>query len=66
MKRRDLVKEIQSRAAAAGLNVEFSEGRSHTKVKVGERQTVIPRHREVNEHTAAAILKHLFPEGGKP
>lgn len=41
------------------MRPEYLEGGSHTKVRVGERQTVIPRHTEINEITARAILKHL-------
>ena len=46
-------------ARERGLSAEFTEGGSHTKVKIGDRQTVIPRHREINEITAAKILRHL-------
>lgn len=36
---------------AAGQEMEVTEGGSHTKVKVGNRQTTVPRHSEVNERT---------------
>ena len=46
-------------AKVRGVRPEYLEGGSHTKVRVGERQTVIPHHTEINEITARAILKHL-------
>lgn len=58
------MKVISERAKAARLTVVFTEGGSHTKVVVGSgRQSVIPRHRDINERTASAILRQLFPEG---
>lgn len=44
---------------ASGQELEISEGGSHTKVKIGERQDVVPRHNEINAHTAKAILKKM-------
>jgi hypothetical protein len=35
----------------------------HTKIHLGDRATIIPRHAEVNEMTAKSIIKHL--EGAK-
>ena len=64
MKYRLLRKTIVGRARKEGLDVEWSEGANHTKVRVGSMQTTIPRHAEVNEIiTAQAILRHLF--GGR-
>lgn len=59
MRRRDLEKRIAQIAKARGLRPEYTEGGSHTKVRVGERRSVLPRHSEINEITARAILKHL-------
>lgn len=36
-----------------------TEGGSHTKVSIGENHTVVPRHNEINEITARAILKQM-------
>lgn len=36
-----------------------TEGASHTKVKIGDRQNVVPRHNEVNEITAKKIIQHF-------
>nr|WP_281177461.1 hypothetical protein [Janibacter limosus] len=35
------------------------EGGSHTKVSIGVRTTVSPRHSEINERTARAVLKQM-------
>ncbi len=37
----------------------LTEGGSHTKVVMGNQRTVVPRHNEVNEMTAKAILKQM-------
>ncbi|KON72616.1 hypothetical protein M768_14000 [Cellulosimicrobium cellulans F16] len=63
MRRTELIKRIGKTAKAQGAEAIFTEGGSHTKVRLGDRQTVIPRHNEINEHTARAILKHLEGEG---
>jgi predicted RNA binding protein YcfA (HicA-like mRNA interferase family) len=59
MKRRDLLKQIERLAKEAGETVETREGGSHTVVKFGDKQTVVPRHAEINEITAKKILKQL-------
>ncbi len=59
VKRRDLVKRITAIAKAKGVTAVYEEGGSHTKVTVGDRQTVIPRHREINEITARKIIDQL-------
>ena len=54
MKRKDLLKKLQ----AAGFTVR--EGGNHTKVyKDGVCVQVLPRHAEIKENTARAILKSL-------
>ncbi|MFI2703455.1 type II toxin-antitoxin system HicA family toxin [Cellulosimicrobium composti] len=63
MRRTELIKRIGKMAKTQGVEVVYTEGGSHTKVRLGDRQTVIPRHNEINEHTARAILKHLEGEG---
>ena len=59
MKRRDLEKAIRRIAKDKGLAAEFTEGAKHAHVKLGDRQTTIPRNTEINEHTARGILRHL-------
>lgn len=60
MKYRMLRKRIRELARKQSLPVVWSEGPSHAKVTVGGRTTTIPRHSEVNEITARAILTYLF------
>lgn len=50
---------IHRHAKARGLEVIVTEGGSHTKVTLGSRRTVIPRHSEINELTAKAIMRQL-------
>ncbi|MFE9234755.1 hypothetical protein [Cellulosimicrobium funkei] len=63
MRRTELIKRIGKIAKAQGVEAVYTEGGSHTKVRLGDRQTVIPRHNEVNEHTARGILRFLEGEG---
>lgn len=60
---RTLKRFIIDRAREQGLDVEWSEGANHMKVRVGSVKTTIPRHNEVNEITARSILRYLF--GGR-
>lgn len=62
MKRRDLMKRIVSHANSRGLTYTVIEGSRHTKVKIGDKQTVIPRHNEINERTARSILRQIGVE----
>lgn len=59
MKRRELLQRISRHAKQQGLLMEITEGASHTKVRVGDRVTVVPRHAEINEVTARAVLKQI-------
>ena len=63
MKRKALLREIRSYAADIGAEVELTEGGSHTKVVVGRRRSVIPRHSEINELTVKSIRKQLGMDG---
>lgn len=63
MKRGELIKRITRIAKAKGLKAQYTEGGRHTHVRLGDRQTTIPRHNEINELTAKSILNHL--EGTK-
>jgi mRNA interferase HicA len=55
----DLLKQIERLDKEAGETVETRKGGSHTVVKFGDKQTVVPRHAEINEITAKKILKQL-------
>lgn len=56
MKYSDLIKLLREQGA------EFKEGSKHTKVYLNGKQSTIPRHREINEITAKAIIKQLQPD----
>lgn len=53
MKRRDLVKLLSQ----AGFKLERDDGDHSIYKKTGSRSVQVPRHRELNELTAKAILK---------
>lgn len=46
---------------ARGLDQDLvlTEGGRHTKVQIGDRRSVVPRHTEINEITARAILRQM-------
>lgn len=62
MKRRDLMKRLSQIAKSEGVDMDVREGGSHTVVRIGERQTTVPRHAEINEITAKAILRQMKEE----
>ena len=53
MKRRDLIKKLESN----GYRLDRDDGNHSIYEKDGCRPVQIPRHREINENTARAILK---------
>ena len=53
MKLRDLIKKLES----AGYRIDRDDGNHTVYEKKGERPVQVPRHREINENTAKAILK---------
>lgn len=53
------MKRMHEMAKAEGLTLRITEGGNHTKVEIGERQSVVPRHADINEITAKAILKQM-------
>lgn len=42
-----------------------SEGGKHTKFYIDGKRVIVPRHNEINEMTAQAILKQCEPIFGK-
>lgn len=58
-KRRDVLKAIKSHARDNGLDIRVEEGKNHTRVWVGDRYTTIPRHSEIPDRFARAILKQI-------
>ena len=60
MKRAELLKTIRKAAKVGGVEfVLVREGSEHSIYRYGSQQVVVPRHRELNEITARAILKDL-------
>lgn len=59
MKRTELMKRLAKHASQTGQDMTVAEGGSHTKVVIGSSRTVVPRHAEINEMTAKAILKQM-------
>ena len=53
MKHRDLIKELEK----AGYRLARDDGNHSIYEKPGCRPVQVPRHREINENTARAILK---------
>lgn len=53
MKRRDLIKKLES----YGYRLDRDDGNHSIYEKKGFRPVQVPRHREINENTAKAILK---------
>ncbi len=53
------MKKLKQIAKAEGVTMESHEGGSHTVVTIAGRQTTVPRHNEINEITAKAILKQM-------
>jgi len=56
MKRRDLVKQINQIAKDNNHTPVWSEGGNHSKVTLGTTTITVPRHSEINELTAQAIV----------
>ena len=66
MRRRDLLKRIREPAKASGLALrEIREGSNHTIFALGGFQFAVPRHNEINEYTAQAIMRDLSDQLGE-
>jgi hypothetical protein len=59
VKQVELIKRINKIAKTKQQTAVFTEGASHTHIKLGDKQTTLPRHSEINEFTARGILKYL-------
>lgn len=57
MKRTDLMKRLRNIAKDKGHTAIVKEGGPHTKVTIGDVKVTVPRHNEINEHTANGILE---------
>lgn len=56
------MKQLKQIAKTEGVEMNVREGGSHTVVTIGENVQAVPRHNEINEITAKAIIKRM---GGK-
>ena len=56
VKRNDLLRRLNEIAIEKGLTFELTEGGNHSKVRIGGVLFPIPRHREINERLARAII----------
>jgi hypothetical protein len=66
MKRRALIQRIRFAATARGVPcLLVREGSRHEFWDVGDVRVSIPRHRDINEWTAEAIMRDLEPILGK-
>jgi len=59
VKRRELVTRIERIARDKGLTAIWTEGGRHSKVDLGRVTVSVPRHTEINEDTARAILNQV-------
>jgi len=59
MKRRDVMRRLRQIAQSEGLELKVREGSRHTVVAIGDRIDVVPRHNEINEHTARRIIRKM-------
>ncbi|WP_131247325.1 hypothetical protein [Schaalia cardiffensis] len=57
MKRRDLERELRRIANRYGHTLTLTEGGRHSKAQIGPWQEPLPRHREVDELLARAIIR---------
>ena len=66
MRRDELLRKIRRAARHANIEFElFREGGSHSIFRCGTTTVVVPRHSEINELTARAIMKDLDSELGQ-
>jgi mRNA interferase HicA len=53
------MRRLREHANSSGLDLVVTEGARHTKVQMGDRRAIVPRHKEINEMTARAILRQM-------
>lgn len=53
------MKRLAQIAKAQAVEIRLTEGGNHTKVWIGDRSEMVPRHTEINEMTAKAIIRKL-------
>jgi hypothetical protein len=66
MKRREVISRVKVAADVAGLNWEVArQGAKHEVWILDDLSVTIPRHREINEHTADGIFRACEPKLGE-
>lgn len=53
------MKRLAEIAKRHGEDLIVTEGGRHTKVQIGDRFDVVPRHTEINEKTARGIIRKM-------
>jgi len=58
VKKTELLKRLRKLAKGSDNKLVFvREGKAHEHWSIGPQRLIIPRHNEINEHTAAGIIK---------
>jgi hypothetical protein len=66
VRRSDLLRRIARRARAGSVEWRLvREGRQHEIWQCGTTRVSVPRHREINDYTAEAIMKDLEQDLGE-
>lgn len=65
MNRTALLKKIRTAAKLVGKPYDLTHGGDHDRCRVGNTMVPIPRHSEINEHTARGICVDLENELGE-
>jgi mRNA interferase HicA len=59
VKRKELMKRLRNVAKTRGVEFTETEGANHTRVWVGEDNTTVPRHNEIDDLLAKKIMKQI-------
>jgi mRNA interferase HicA len=63
VRRAELLRTLKTVARSHGAELQqVREGGSHTVFRCGPVQFTVPRHTEINERTARALLRHVANE----
>lgn len=56
------MKRLALIAKQRGEELVVAEGTNHTRVRIGQKMTMVPRQREVSEGTARGIIRKMEEE----
>lgn len=62
VKRGDFERRMRKLAKKYGYTAEFTDRTNHAMIQIGAWRSVYPRHSEINEITALAILRNAEDE----